>query len=166
MTAPTIVSDRETKTSAAGIPGACLVEPNEPLEDTLTISHRNAGAVVGHRQPDHIADATERDVDGNPSVALGIVDQVANHPVELIAIAHHRSRQVESRRGHGETHPADLTQRFGDHSNEIHDLGTARLLGVEASEQEEILGEVLQTLDIAQCVSSDDRPARLVRMGN
>ena len=81
--------DGQAEAGAAVGAGAGVVEPHEPLEDPVAVVGGHAGTVVGDVEGRLVAVAPERDDHLRAGVPVRVVDQVAQHPHELAAVADH-----------------------------------------------------------------------------
>ena len=79
--------DGQAEAGAAVGAGAGVVEPHEPLEDPAAVVGGDAGTVVGDVEGRLVAVAPERDDHLRTGVPVRVVDQVAQHPHELAAVA-------------------------------------------------------------------------------
>lgn len=78
--------DRQAQPKAPlpGNPG--LVEAGEALEDTLTIGCRDPGPIISNSENRVAIVGSKAQRHGGPSMAHGVVDEVANHLAEAVGI--------------------------------------------------------------------------------
>jgi len=98
---------RQTETGAARVASAGLIEPGEPVEDSLTIAGRDAGPVVVDDEANRVAVGRQRYLHGLVGEACGIVEKVAGDSRQLIGAA----RDEHGRRSF--TTPFDGQAAFG-----------------------------------------------------
>lgn len=87
VTLDDVADDGETQSGAAGVTRPPFVEPGEAFEDALAIFGGDTVTVVAYRELRPAVQFGERDYDCGGRVALGVLDQVAGRPGELIRIA-------------------------------------------------------------------------------
>src|SRR3954465_5065019 len=98
------VDDEAAAVSAGDVPGdgeaqsraavgrTGVVEPDEPLEDPVPLFRGNPGPVVDDGERGLPGPLLERDGDGAPRVADGVVEQVRDPPADLVLVAEHLHR--------------------------------------------------------------------------
>ena len=74
-----LLDDGQPEPAAAGVAGARLVEPDEPLEDPLALVLGDPGAVVLDDELHGLVSLAHRDHTPGAGVPRGVVDQVAHH---------------------------------------------------------------------------------------
>src|SRR6478735_7900946 len=91
------VGDGEAQAGGSGAAFAAAVQAHEPVEDALSVSRRDAGAVVVDLDLDTVDGCGGSDVNAAMGVADRVVDDVAEQALQVIGVAEgvHAGRRVE-----------------------------------------------------------------------
>ena len=161
-----IVDDGQAQTGAAAVTGPRGVKSNEPFECGVALCCGDAWSVVGDGEADGVVLVGDAEGDVMVGVFLGVVDEVAHHSMELIGVAADDRWTVDADRGDSDIVAPDVACGRGDDVDEVDRLVRSVGLGVEAGEEQQVLGEVLEPFDVAERVASDVVPDGAVRVGD
>lgn len=171
-----VMGEGQAETGAAAVFGAGVVEAGEAFEDAGMVLQRDAGAVIVDLEYGLLPVGVmgEADGDGAGGVALGVVEEVAQYSCEQHSVTMHKDGSVCGGIAEVQVHSkigwrVTASHLFADEACEVDVFagGGAHVVGVgvQAGQEEQVGGEVLQSEGVAECVADRARPVGGGRLG-
>jgi hypothetical protein len=152
----------------AGRPGAAFaadVQADEPVEDAAPVGGGDAGAIVVDLDLRDVSARGRGDDDAAGRVAQGVVDEVAEEPLEVAGVADSRELRLDAQ---FDLRPVGRQARHGvgEDGGEVDGfLPSGKLALVGSGEQQELLDELFQAGRLLHGALGDDRPRGPVGVG-
>lgn len=144
---------------------AAGVEPDEAAEYPLAFRFGDTGAVVADRYLNGTVACDSLDPDVVPGVPDGVVQHIAEHPVQQmrVTLGRHASRRAQL---DGDRARGGSCTHLGEQVRDVDALSLGdELLVVCSGEQQELLDERFQPFCLPDGAAGDVRPRRLIPVG-
>nr|WP_239109331.1 hypothetical protein [Microbispora siamensis] len=151
----------QAEAGASPVPAAGGVQPREAVKDPLAVGQGDALSVVGDRQLGAVPRAAQADPYRAGGVPPGVVEQVAEHPDDLLGITLDGHCGVEPETDVVPVHPPGGLGP--DQRREVHPLRSAGG-GPQPGQQEQVGDDALHPVEVVQRVAEEVVQIGLVRV--